>query len=41
MRISNSVVLSLITAPQNVPTPHFCKTHLPIVSRNLRELEFN
>ena len=41
MRISNFVVLSVITAPRNVLTPHISKTHLPIVSLNVRELELN
>ena len=35
------VVLSVITAPYNVPTPHISKTHLPNVSLHLRELELN
>ena len=41
MRIFDFVVLSLITAPHNVLTPHFSKTHLPIVSLNVREVELN
>ena len=41
MLIFNFVVLSVITAPDNVPTPHIRKIHLPIVSLNVRELEFN
>ena len=41
MRIFNSVILSVITAPHNVPTLHVSKTHLPIVSLNARELELN
>ena len=41
MRIFNFVVLSVTTAPHNVPTPHISKTHLPIVSLNIRELELN
>ena len=41
MRIFNFAVLSVITAPRNVPTPHISKTHLPIVSFNVRELELN
>ena len=41
MRIFNSVILSVITDPHNVPTLHFSKTHLPIVSLNARELELN
>ena len=39
IRIFNFVVLSVITAPHNVPTPHISKTHLPIVLLNVRELE--
>ena len=39
--ISNSAVLSVITAPRNVPTPHISKIHLPIVSLNVREIAFN
>ena len=35
MRIFNFVVLSVITAPHNVPTPHNSQTHLPIVSLNV------
>ena len=38
MRIFNFVVLSVITARHNVPTPHISKTHLPIVSLNVCEL---
>ena len=41
MRIFNSIVLSVITAPDNVPTPHISKTHLPIVSLNVRKVEFD
>ena len=41
MRIFNFVVSSVITAPYNVPTPHISKTHLRIVSLNVRELELN
>ena len=41
MRIPDFVVLSVITAPQNVPTPHISKTHLPIVLMNVCELELN
>ena len=41
MRIFNFVILSVITAPHNVPTPHINKTHLPIVLLNVRELELN
>ena len=35
------VVLSVITAPGNVPAPHISKIHLPIVSLKVRELELN
>ena len=38
MRIFNFVVLSVITAPDNVPTLPISKIHLPIVSLNVREL---
>ena len=41
MRIFNFAVLSAITAPHNVLTPHISKTHLPIVSLNVSEVEFN
>ena len=41
MQIINFVVLSVITALDNVPTPHIRKIHLPIVSLNVRELELN
>ena len=41
MRIFNSVVLSMITAPHNIPTPHFSEIHFPIGSINVRELELN
>ena len=30
MQIFNFIVLSMITAPRNVPTPHISKTDLPI-----------
>ena len=33
------VVLSVITAPYNVPTPYISKTHLPNVSLHVCELE--
>ena len=39
MRIFNFAVLSVITAPHKVPTPHISKTHLPSVSLNVRELQ--
>ena len=35
------VIISVITAPHNVPTPHISKTYLPIVSLNVREVELN
>ena len=41
MQIFNSVVLSMITAPHNIPTPHISEIHLPIGSINVRELELN
>ena len=41
MRIFNFVILSVITAPHNVTTPHIRKIHLPNVSLNVRELELN
>ena len=41
MQIFNFVVLSVIITPQNVLTPHISKTHLPIVSINVRELKLN
>ena len=37
MRILNFVVLTVISAPGNVP--HISKIHLPIVSLNVRKLE--
>ena len=33
--------LSVITAPQNVLTPHISKTHLPIFLLKVCELELN
>ena len=41
MRIFNFAFLSVATAPHNVPTPYISKTHLPILSLNVRELELN
>ena len=41
MRIFNFAVLSVTTAPHNVLTPHISKTHLPIVSLNVSDVEFN
>ena len=40
MQIFN-FVLSVIIAHHNVLTPHISKTHLPIISFNVRELELN
>ena len=40
MQIFNFVVLFVIITAQNVLTSHISKTHLPIVSLNVRELEF-
>ena len=39
MRIFNFAVLSVITAPHNVLTPHISKTNLPIVLLNVREVK--
>ena len=41
MRISNFVVLSVITTPHNILTPHISKIRLPIVSLNVYEAELN
>ena len=41
VRIFNFVVLFVITALHNVSRPHISKTHLPIVSPNVRKLELN
>ena len=41
MRLFNFVVLSVITAPHNVPTLHISKTHLPNILLNVRELVLN
>ena len=41
MQIFNFVVLSVITAPHNIPTLHISETHLPNVSLNIHELELN
>ena len=41
MRVFNFVILSVITTLYNVPTFHISKTHLPIVSLNIREVELN
>ena len=40
-KILKFVVLSVIIALHNILTPHISKTHLAIVSLNLRELELN
>ena len=39
MQMFDYVVLSLIVTSRNVLTPHISKTHLPIASLNIRELE--
>ena len=39
MQIFNFVVLSVIITSHNVLIPHISKTHLPIVSLNVHELE--
>ena len=39
MPIFNFVVLSVITAPHNVPASYSSKTYLPIVSLNVLEFE--
>ena len=41
LRNFNFVILSVITALHNVPTPHISKTHLPIIALNVREVELN
>ena len=41
MRMFTFVVLYVITAPDNITTPHISKIHLPLVSLNVRELELN
>ena len=41
MQILNFVGLSVIIASHNLLTPHISKTHLPIVSLNVRKLELN
>ena len=38
-QIFNIVVLSVIIASHNVLTPYFSKTHLAIISLNVRDLE--
>ena len=39
MQIFNFVFLSMISTSHNILTLHISKTHLPIVSFNVRELE--
>ena len=39
MQTFNFVVLSAIFTSHNVVTPHISKTHLPIVSLNVRDFE--
>ena len=39
MQIFIFIVLSVIITSRNFLTPHISKTHLPIVSLNVRELE--
>ena len=39
MQIFNFVFLSVIITSHNVLTPHITKTHLPIVSLNVRMLK--
>ena len=41
MQIFNFLVLSVIIAPHNVLTPRISKTHLRIVSLNIRKLKLN
>ena len=41
MQIFNFIVLSVIIAPHDVLTSLISKTHLPIVSFNVRKLEWN
>ena len=41
IRLFNFVVLSVITVPHNLPTPHIGKTHLPNVSLRVCKLELN
>lgn len=41
MQIFNFVVLNVVIAPQNVLASHTRKTHLPIVTLNVCELESN
>ena len=41
MKIFNFMVLSVIIAHHSVLTSHISKTHLPISSFNVRELELN
>ena len=41
MQMFNSIVLLVIIAYHSLLTPHISKTHLPISSLNVRELELN
>ena len=41
MRLFNFVVLSVITAPHNAPSPHITKIYLPIVSLNVHDIDLN
>ena len=41
MPVYNFAVLSVIVSGQNIPTPHISRTHLLIVSLNLREFQWN
>ena len=41
MQFFNFIVLSVIIAYHSVLTPHISKTHLPICSPNVREIELN
>ena len=41
MQIFNFIVLFVIIAHHSFLTPHISKTHLPISSLNVRELELN
>ena len=41
IQILNVVVLPVIVSPHNDLTPHISKTHLAIISLNLRKLELN
>ena len=41
MQIFNFIVLFVIKAHHSFLSPHISKTHLPISSLNVRELELN